>query len=89
MTFPDLLHDRHVLFWSDNCTALSTAVNGYTAYPDLAVMSNALHLLLAGLRTRTYFLHVPCKANVADIPSRVPFIQGADGIFKLRLAGLS
>jgi len=88
MTFPDLLYDRHVLFWSDNCTALSAAVNGYTAYPDLAAMSNPVHLLLAGLRTRTYFLHVPGKANVADIPSRVPFIQGADGLFKLHPAGL-
>jgi len=77
MTFPDLLRDRHVVFWADNTTALAAVVHGYSAYPDLAALSNTLHLLLAGLRTRTYFMHVPGEANIADIPSRVPFVPGA------------
>ena len=37
-------------------------------------MSNGLHLLLAGLLSRCYSLHVPGLSNPADIPSRVPFI---------------
>ena len=42
--------------------------------PELAAMSNGLHLLLAGLLSRCYSLHVPGLANPTDIPSRVPFI---------------
>jgi hypothetical protein len=75
MTFPDILLERDVVFWVDNTTALSACVDGYSNFPDLATLSNALHLLLAGLRTRSYFLHVPGKANCADIPSRVPFVD--------------
>jgi len=76
MTFPDLLRNRHVVFWADNTTALVVAVRGDSAYPDLAALSNTLHLLLADLRTRTFFMHVPGETNIADIPSRVPFVPG-------------
>ena len=41
----------------------------------LFIASNALHLLLAGLSAAPRFLHVPGKANPADIPSRVPFVR--------------
>jgi len=88
LTFSDLLRDRHVVFWADNTTALAAAVHGYSAYLDLAALSNTLHLLLAGLRTRTYFMHVPGEANIADIPSRVPFVPGAQGQPVLHPAGL-
>jgi hypothetical protein len=37
-------------------------------------MSNGLHLLLAGLLSRCYSLHVPGLSIPADIPSRVPSI---------------
>jgi len=88
LTFPDLLRDRHVVFWVENTTALAAAVHGYSAYPDLAALSNTLHLLLTGLRTRTYFMHVPGEANIADIPSRVPFVSGEHGRPVLHLTGL-
>jgi len=53
MTIPDILLKRDVVFWVDNTTALSACVDGYSNFPDLATLSNALHLLLAGLRTRS------------------------------------
>ena len=53
---------------------LKCIVDGYMRTPELAAMSNGLHLLLAGLLSRCYSLHVPGLSNPADIPSRVPFI---------------
>jgi hypothetical protein len=50
--------------------------------PEMAVLANALHLLMAGINMRAYFLHVPGKANPADIPSRVPFVPH-HGSFRL------
>jgi hypothetical protein len=41
----------------------------------MASLSNALHLLLAGLSDTPQFLHVPGKVNPADIPSRVSFLR--------------
>ena len=74
MTFPDLLHDRDVLLFTDNLTVLKCLVHGYMRTPELAAMSNGLHLLLAGLLSRCYSLHVPGLSIPADIPSRVPSI---------------
>jgi hypothetical protein len=55
--------------------ALSAAVDGYSHAPEMAVLSNILHLMLAGLSVSPQFLHVPGKANPADISSRVPFVR--------------
>ena len=74
MTFGDLFRDRELLVWVDNVPMLSAEVNGYSHAPEMAALSNALHLLLAGLSARPRFLHVPGKANPADIPSHVPFV---------------
>ena len=79
LTFSDVLVEREVTFWIDNSTALKCCVNGYSKYPDMADITNDTHLLLAGLRVRGHFLHVKGKANPADIPSRVPFIDGPNG----------
>jgi len=79
MTFPDILLERDVVFWVDNTTALSACVDGYSNFPDLATLSNALHLLLAGLRTRSYFLHVPGKviAPTSPVEYRLWTLQGS------------
>ena len=80
MTFEDILRDCEVIVWVDNVPTLSAAVNGYSHAPEMAALSNALYLKLAGLSARPYFLHVPGKANPADIPSRVPIICMGTGL---------
>ena len=65
-----MLQDREVLFFCDNTAAMSAAVHGYARSPNLAPLSNALHLALASLRCTTWFEWVPSDANCADIPSR-------------------
>ena len=74
MTFGNIFRDRELLVWVDNVPTLSAAVHGYSHAPEMASLSNALHLLLAGLSATPRFLHVPGKPNPADIPSRVPFV---------------
>ena len=75
MTLGDIFRDRELLVWVDNAPALSAAVHGYSHAPEMASLSNALHLLFAGLSAAPRFLHVPGKANPAGIPSRVPFVR--------------
>jgi hypothetical protein len=88
MTFGDIFLDSELLVWVDNVAALSAAVHGYSQAPEMASLSNALHLLLAGLSATPRFLHVPGEANPADIPSRVPFLR-SDGSHVLDPARLS
>ena len=68
--------------------ALSAAVHGYSQATEMESLSNAFHLLIAGLSATPRFLHVPGKANPADIPSRVPFLR-RDGSHVLDPARLS
>ena len=86
MTFPDLFRDRDVLFFVDNVSTLSACVHGYSARPEMGALSNAIHLMFANLGSRTFFQHVPGKANPADIPSRVPFVfDSTDMVLEDRL----
>ena len=55
-------------------TTLKICVNGYDRHPDIAHLSNTIHLALAGLSSRVYFEWVPGKADPADLPSRADFI---------------
>jgi len=57
-------------FLCDNTSAMSAAVHGYARSPDLATLSNTLHLALAALKCTPFFEWVPSLANCADIPSR-------------------
>ena len=64
------LRGREIVFFLDNTSAMSAAVHGYARSPDLADISNALHLALAGLTCSAWFEWVPSAANCADVPSR-------------------
>ena len=64
MTFGDIFRDRELLVWVDNVPALSAAVHGYSHAPEMASLSNALHLLLAGLSAIPRFLHVPSPKSL-------------------------
>ena len=57
----------------DNAVALSAMIHGYAKSIDMAYMSNAFHMQLAGLRTSVFLDFVPSKANIADLPSRGEF----------------
>jgi hypothetical protein len=74
MTFGDLFRDCELLVWVDNVPTLSVAVNDYSHAPEMAALSNSLHLFLAGPSASPRFLHVPGKANPTDTPSHVPFV---------------
>ena len=72
LTFAPLMHNRQIVFMCDNTAALSACVHGYARSPDMADLSNMLHLALAGLRASPWFEWVPSAANPADLPSRPP-----------------
>jgi hypothetical protein len=66
----EFLQNREVVFFCDNTSAMSAAVHGYARSPDLAALSNTLHLALAALKCTPFFEWVQSLANCADIPSR-------------------
>ena len=72
VTFPDVLAGRKVIHFLDNTTALSKAVHGYANEPDMATITNSLHMCDAMLGIDAWWEWVPSKANVADLPSRDP-----------------
>ena len=78
LSAPESFQGRDVLIWTDNVGSLSACVHGYSKHPDMAALSNAIHLSLARLQARAYFAHVPGLANPADIPSRVDFVPAGD-----------
>ena len=62
---------RH--YFIDNTVALSAFIHGYAKKRDMARLTNAFHLQLAGLRSSAYLEYVPSKSNIADLPSRGDF----------------
>jgi hypothetical protein len=90
LTYPHIFRNRDVIFFVDNMTTLKICVNGYDRHPDIAHLSNAIHLALAGLSSRVYFEWVPGKANPADFPSRADFIVNpVTGLFVLDTSDFS
>ena len=67
---PEVLTGRDVLMFCDNTAAMSATVHGYARSPNLAAISNTLHLALATLRCNLWVEWVPSDANCADVPSR-------------------
>ena len=51
----EFLQNREVVFFCDNTSAMSVAVHGYARSPDLATLSNTLHLALAALKCTLFF----------------------------------
>ena len=68
MTFEDILRDCEVIVWVDNVPTLSAVVNGYSHAPEMAALSNALHLKLAGLLARPYFSMSPARLTRPTSP---------------------
>lgn len=62
----------------DNTVALSKAVHGYANAPDMAAITNVLHVCDACLGVDSWFEWVPSAANIADIPSRDPLTWDGD-----------
>jgi len=67
-----VLVGRRVLHIVDNTSALSRAVHGYANEPDMANITNSLHMCDAMLGVDSWWEWVPSKANVADLPVRDP-----------------
>ena len=67
-----MLVGRKVLHIVDNTSALSKAVHGYANEPDMANITNSLHMCDAMLGVESWWEWVPSKANVADLPVRDP-----------------
>ena len=66
----EVLQDRDVLVFIDNTAAMSATVHGYARSPNMAALSNTLHLALASVQCNVWVEWVPSDANCADIPSR-------------------
>ena len=72
LTFPDILFGRRVLHFVDNTVALSKAVHGYANEPDMAAVTNSIHVCDAVLGVDAWFEWLPSNSNVSDLPSREP-----------------
>jgi hypothetical protein len=78
LTYGEWLRGRRVLWFIDNCSAMSSCVHGYASKLDMARMANAVQMALCGLDVRAHFEWVPSDANISDIPSRVDSISEMD-----------
>ena len=67
------IRGRRVNHFIDNTVTISAFTHGYARTTDLARLSNAFHLTLAGMGTHSWLEYVPSLANIADLPSRGKF----------------
>ena len=67
---PELFHEREVLHFIDNTSALYGLAKGYSSQPDSSAIIRAFHVANIRLRANVWFNYVATKANVADLPSR-------------------
>ena len=69
----NMLHERRVLHFIDNTSALHSILNGYSRVPDTAWMVNLFHCFNCSLRAQVWWEYVASKANPSDGPSRLEF----------------
>jgi hypothetical protein len=67
------LKGRRVVHWIDNTSAIAALVKGYSGSPDSVRILHAFAAFSLGLDTSSWFLWVPSKANIADLPLRNDF----------------
>ena len=67
------LKGRRVVHCIDNTSAIAALVKGYSGSPDSVRILHAFAAFSLGLDTSSWFLWVPSKANIADLPSRNDF----------------
>ena len=81
------MEGRDVIHFADNRAANAGAINGASSSPDMARIVSALHLRWAELRVDPWVEFVRSKANIADLPSRVPDVGVAEATRLLRAMG--
>ena len=70
---PEMIHDRDVLHFVDNTSAIMGLYKGYSPAPDSCRLIQIFHLIMARLNHRTWWAWVASKANISDLPSRNDF----------------
>ena len=70
---PDRVHNRDVLHFVDNTSAIMGLYKGYSPAPDSCRLIQIFHLIMARLNFRTWWEWVASKANISDLPSRNDF----------------
>ena len=64
------LRGRRCIHWIDNTSAIAALIKGYSGAPDSCRILHAFAAFGLGLEVASWFLWVPSKANIADLPSR-------------------
>ena len=74
-SLPDVFRGRDAIHFVDNTGALSALTRGTSSDIDTARLAFALSTIRFSLRVNTWFMYVPSKANIADLPSRGEMAQ--------------
>jgi hypothetical protein len=83
LTLPEIFRDRQVIHFIDNQGTAGAFSRGYSSAPDLAALSNVMHLTLAALHCDVWWEWLRSEHNPADLPSR----PSADNFEALERAG--
>ena len=69
-SLPHLVRGRDVIHFIDNVGALASLTRASSADIDTARLAFTLSTIRFALKANTWFMYVPSKANIADLPSR-------------------
>jgi hypothetical protein len=67
------LRGRRSFHWIDNQGAIACLIKGYASAPDCLPMLHAWVSFALRHCLRPWFMYVPSKANIADLPSRLSY----------------